>query len=314
MRAAGIRQFGANVELLELPEPSSPAPDEVLIRVVAAGVGNWDEIVRQGGWDVGAQPPLALGVEAAGTVDRVGRAVSGFDPGDRVLTHPLPLRGQGTWAELLLAPAPLLAPVPATLDWPTAAALPVPALTADQAIRDALWVRAGEAVLVHGAGGVTGSLVAQLAQRAGAQVIATAGPSSADYVRGLGVDAVLDGHDPAWPQQARALTDAHGAHAALNAVRGAEAATLAAVRDGGRFCTITGSPPPEQRGISIVNLYVAPDGPRLARLAELAAQDRFRIRIGLQLPLERAAQALAVAVSGRGGGAAALVIAAEVSR
>ena len=125
MRAAGIRQFGANVELLELPEPGSPAPDEVLIRVVAAGVAYWDEIVRQGGWDVGAQPPLALGVEAAGIVDRVGRAVSGFEPGDRVLTHPLPLRGQGTWAELLLAPATLLAPVPATLDWPTAAALQV---------------------------------------------------------------------------------------------------------------------------------------------------------------------------------------------
>jgi NADPH:quinone reductase-like Zn-dependent oxidoreductase len=67
--------------------------------------------------------------------------------------------------------------VPATFDWPTAAALPVPALTADQAIRDALCVRAGEAVLVHGAGGVTGSLVVQLAQLAGARVIATAGPS-----------------------------------------------------------------------------------------------------------------------------------------
>ena len=314
MRAAGIRQFGANVELLELPEPGSPAPDEVLIRVAAAGVGNWDEIVRQGGWDVGVQPPLALGVEAAGIVDRVGRAVIGFAPGDRVLTHPLPLRGQGTWAELLLAPATLLAHAPATLDWPTVAVLPVPALTADQAIRDALRVRAGEAVLVHGAGGVTGSLAVQLAQLAGAQVIATAGPSSADSVRGLGVDAVLDGHDPTWPRQARALTDGHGAHAALNAVRGAEAATLAAVRDGGRFCTITGGPSPEQRGISIVNLYVAPDGPRLARLAELAAQDRFRIRMGLRLPLERATEALAVATSGRGGGAVTLLIAAEVSR
>lgn len=313
MRAAGIRRFGANVELLEFPEPRAPAPDEVLIRVVAAGVGNWDEIVRQGSWDVGAQPPLALGVEAAGIVDRVGRAVSGFELGDRVLTHPLPLRGQGTWAELLLAPATLLAPVPATLDWPTAVALPVPALTADQAIHDALRVRVGEAVLVHGAGGVTGSLAAQLAQRAGAQVIATAGRSSADYVRGLGVDAVLDGHDPAWPQQASALTGTLGVHAALNAVRGAEAATLSAVRDGGRFCTITGNPPSEQRGIRIVNLYVAPDGPRLARLAELAAQDRFHIRIGLQLPLERAAHALAVVGSG-GGGAVALLIAAEVSR
>jgi hypothetical protein len=63
-----------------------------------------------------------------------------------------------------------------------------------------------------------------------------------------------------------------------------------------------------------VNLYVAPDGPRLARLAELAAQDRFRIRMGLRLPLERATEALAVATSGRGGGAVTLLIAAEVSR
>src|SRR5919201_187484 len=127
MRAAGIRQFGASVELLELPEPGSPAPDEVLIRVAAAGVGNWDEIVRQGGWDVGAQPPLALGVEAAGLVDRAGRAVSGFAPGDRVLTHPLPLRGQGTWAERLLAPATLLARAPGSSPRP---APPAPTMCA----------------------------------------------------------------------------------------------------------------------------------------------------------------------------------------
>jgi NADPH:quinone reductase-like Zn-dependent oxidoreductase len=262
---------------------------------------------------VGVPPPLALGVEAAGIIERVGPAVRGFAPGERVLTHPLPLRGQGTWAELLLAPAMFVAPVPAPLDWLTAAALPVPALTADQAIREALQVRAGEVVLVHGAGGVTGSLVAQLAQRAGAQVIATAGPASAAYVRGLGVDTVLDGHDPRWPHQVRAHTKGQGVHAALNAVRGAEAATLAAVRDGGRFCTITGGPPPAQRGIRISNLYVAPDGPRLAHLAELAAQDQLHIRIGPQLPLEGAAQALAVAVNG-GGGAVALRIAPEVGR
>src|SRR5690349_16980594 len=313
MRAAGIRQFGATIELLELPAPGTPAPDEVVIRVVAAGVGNWDDLVRQGRWDVGAPPPLALGVEAAGLIERVGHAVRGFAPGARVLTHPLPLRGQGTWAELLLAPATLLAPVPAPLDWPTAAALPVPALTADQAIRDALRVRAGEVVLVHGASGVTGSLVAQLAQRAGAQVIATAGPSSAAYVHGLGVQTVLDGHDPSWPHQVRAHTEGQGVHAALNAVRGGETATLAAVRDGGRFCTITGGPPPAQRGISIRNLYVAPDGPRLAQLAELVAQDQLHIRLGPQLPLERAAQALAGAVTG-GGGAVVLLIAPEVVR
>ena len=95
MRAAGIDAFGDAVRMLDLPAPSSPVPDEVVISVRAAGVGNWDEIVRVGDWDVGHRPPLALGVEAAGIVDTVGEDVTGLAPGDEVLTHPLPLRYQG---------------------------------------------------------------------------------------------------------------------------------------------------------------------------------------------------------------------------
>ena len=66
MQVAGIRQAGARVELIDVGEPRSLAGDEVLLEVMAAGVGNWDEFVRTGGWDVGARPPMALGVEAAG--------------------------------------------------------------------------------------------------------------------------------------------------------------------------------------------------------------------------------------------------------
>jgi NADPH:quinone reductase-like Zn-dependent oxidoreductase len=66
MQAAGIDVFGGDVHGLELAAPGTPAPDEVVISVHAAGVGNWDEIVRVGDWEVGRQPPLALGVEAAG--------------------------------------------------------------------------------------------------------------------------------------------------------------------------------------------------------------------------------------------------------
>ena len=74
MRVAGIRTMGAPVELFEVPEPRQLADDEVLIEVMAAGVGDWDEFVRTGGWDVGRQPPMALGVEAAGTVLAAGNA------------------------------------------------------------------------------------------------------------------------------------------------------------------------------------------------------------------------------------------------
>jgi len=163
MTAAGIDAFGGEVQLLELAAPAPPAPDEVVISVRAAGVGNWDEIVRVGGWDVGRRPPLALGVEAAGVVAAVGEDVTSLAPGDEVLTHPLPLRHQGAWAEQLVAPAALVARKPTAVPWTAAAAFPVPALTADQALTEAAPVPAGEWVLVHGAGGVTGGLAVQLA-------------------------------------------------------------------------------------------------------------------------------------------------------
>jgi len=105
MRAAGIEAFDGDVRMLELAEPGPPGEDEIVIAVRAAGVGNWDDIVRTGGWDVGRGPPLALGVEAAGVVVAVGDGVASLAPGDDVLTHPLPLRQQGAWAELLVAPA-----------------------------------------------------------------------------------------------------------------------------------------------------------------------------------------------------------------
>ncbi len=163
MRAAGIDAFGDDVRLLELAAPASAAPDEVVISVHAAGVASWDELVRVGEWDVGRRPPLVLGVEAAGVVTAVGEDVTSFVPGDEVLTHPVPLRHQGAWAEWLVAPAALVAPKPAPVPWDGAAAFPVPALTADQALTEVAPAPAGEWVLVHGAGGVTGGLTVQLA-------------------------------------------------------------------------------------------------------------------------------------------------------
>jgi NADPH:quinone reductase-like Zn-dependent oxidoreductase len=104
-----------------VPGPRPLAGDEVLIQVRAAGVGNWDEIVRTGGWDVGGRPPMALGVAAAGLIAAVGSSVTDWAPGDEVMTHPLPLRDQGTWAPTLIAPAALRAAKPAGVSWNVAA-------------------------------------------------------------------------------------------------------------------------------------------------------------------------------------------------
>jgi NADPH:quinone reductase-like Zn-dependent oxidoreductase len=294
-----VDRFGAEIGLLELPEPAAPRPGEVLLGVHASGMGNWDEFIRTGGWDTGTRPPMPLGVEAAGVIVAVGSGVRGFQPGDAVTTHSLPA---GSWAEKFTALAENLAPVPAGVPMTVAAALPVPALTADQAL-DAATVRPGETVLVHGAGGVTGGVLVTLAAHRGARVIATAG--HAGRAHALGATHVIDYHEPDWPARVRALTDGGaGVDAAVNAARSGSADAVRAVRDGGRLATITGDPPPAERGITPSDIVVIPDGARLARLVPLLAADT--ITVGASYPLAEAAAALARLRQGTHGAAIVL--------
>jgi NADPH:quinone reductase-like Zn-dependent oxidoreductase len=309
MQAAGIDAFGGQVQMLELAAPRSPAPDEVVIAVHAAGVGNWDEIVRLGNWDVGRQPPLALGVEAAGVIDGVGEQVTTLARGDEVLTHPLPLRQQGAWAEWLVAPAALVARKPAAVPWETAAAFPVPALTADQALTEVAPAPAGKWLLVHGAGGVTGGLAVQLAVAREATVVATAGPTSSERVRGYGASLVFDYHDPDWPARVRdASSGGGGIAAAVNAAHGDAATALRAVADGGRLATITGDPPPSERDVTVADIYVRADGARLAALAAALAEGLLSLHVAATVPVAEAAAALKRAVAGRAAGAIVLAL------
>jgi NADPH:quinone reductase-like Zn-dependent oxidoreductase len=306
MRAAGIDEFGGAVHLLDLPEPRPPAADEVLIDVRAAGVANWEEFVRTGRWDVGAHPPIALGVEASGVVRVVGSSVSEWAPGDAVMTHCVPFRDQGAWSEQLIAAADVLAPKPAGVSWEEAAAFPVPALTAAQALDEVMAPEPAGLLLVHGAGGVAGGLIVALARLRGVRVIATAGPRSAERLAPLGVESVLDYHDAGWPQEVRAMTGGAGVSAAVNAAPGGEPEALSTVADGGRFVTITGAPPAAERGVSIADLYVRADGPQLRELATALGERRLQVPVAGTYELGRAADALALAMRGSAGGAIVL--------
>lgn len=298
LRAGGIEAFGDDVALLELPEPPPLEAGQVLIDVKAAGVGNWEEFVRTGGWNVGRVPPLALGVEAAGQVVGVGPEVDWPAAGAAVMTHPLPLPYQGCWAKRLVAPARLVAERPRNASWAEAGAFPVPALTAEQVLSEALDVQPGETILVNGAGGVTGGMIVELAANKGARVIATASESSAARVTALGGDIVIDYHDPEWTTRARDAAGSSGIRAAANAAPGGEADALSTVVDGGRLATITGAPPPEERGIGITNVIVRPDGDQLRLLAASFAERKLHIDVGATYPLARAAEALAQAIKG----------------
>src|SRR6188472_681620 len=158
MRAAGITALGEPVEIFEVDEPAPPAANEVVIDVASAGIGNWDELVRIGSWRIGRPAPMALGTEAAGTVAAVGSGVPAVRVGDEVITHPLPLRRHGTWAGKVLAPAASVAPRPREASWEACGAFPIPALTAVQALDEALGIESRGWVVVNGAGGLTGGL------------------------------------------------------------------------------------------------------------------------------------------------------------
>src|SRR4051812_16757463 len=247
---------------------------------------------------------MALGVAAAGTVAAVGAGVDGWSVGDEVMTHPVPLLEQGCWSQLLLARADVLAAKPSTVAWEDAAAFPVPALTADQAIGAALGSSGAGRLLVHGAGGVTGQLIAAFGVVVGAEVVVTAGPRSAERLRELGVAAVFDYHDGDWPARVRDWAGGGGVAGAINAASGGEAAALSTVAAGGRLATITGAAPPAERGVTIVDIYVEGDGGRLPRMAERVGNGGIGVSVGASSrpfgaddgrPLGRA--------GGRGGGA-----------
>ena len=155
--------------------------------------------------------------------------------GDRVMTHAVPFREQGSWTEQLIADGDLLASKPEDASWDKAAAFPVPALTADQALREVTTTTATGQLLVHGAGGVTGGMIVALARVRGTRVIATAGPGSTERLRRLGAETVYDYHDQDWPNAVVAFTEGAGVPAAVNAVRGDEPATLSSVATGGRL-------------------------------------------------------------------------------
>ena len=293
MWGSGISVNHGVIEWSEFPFPPEPGPGQVLVAVEAAGVGPWDDLVRQGGWDVGLRPPAALGVEGTGRVVAVGPGVTTVSVGDAVLAHEAPLPGGGGfWAERVLLTAAHVASRPPGLDAVAAAALPVGGLTAAQAL-EAVQLTPGDRLFVTGGAGGTGVLVVQLAARAGLHVTATASPSSTPRLRRLGAETVIDYHDPHGLEHADGPFDA-----AVVAAVGTAAAALRVVRDGGRLCSLTSDAPPAQRDITTSSLYVRPDGQELARLADTLTDGTLEVQPEV-LPLQDGGAALTRVLAAR---------------
>ncbi|WP_408898864.1 NADP-dependent oxidoreductase [Nocardioides sp. R1-1] len=184
-------------EVLQYGEIATPEPGqgEVRIRVAYAGVNPADWKNRQG-MLAAFRPyvfPYVLGFDAAGVVDALGEGVTAFAVGDRVLTPTNHGQGaHGSYAEQVVAAVDRVAPMPDGLGFAEAAALPVAALTAWQALQHNGGVRRGQRVLVHGGSGGLGGFAVQFARAAGAEVAATCSTANVAYLRGLGVERVVD--------------------------------------------------------------------------------------------------------------------------
>src|SRR2546425_1402141 len=193
MQAIAITAFGGpdRLTLMDLPVPPC-GPDQVVIKVQAAGVGMWDVKMRQGSVRLeGQQFPFVLGCESAGSIEQVGALVTGLDVGTQVMCATYQV-GIGHYAHYVAVPADLVAPAPSSLDALHAGALPVNGLTAYQAIYDQLKLQKGETLLITGAAGGTGTFAVQLAARVGAHVMVTARSENHPYLQKLGASELID--------------------------------------------------------------------------------------------------------------------------
>jgi NADPH:quinone reductase-like Zn-dependent oxidoreductase len=280
MQAIAIDAFGGpeQLHLMDLPMPE-PRPDEVLMRVEAAGVGWWDVQMRQGDIDPDKQHfPLVLGWESVGTITALGEHASGWKVGDRVYVYE---PQSGHYAEYVAARAGLVAAAPVTLDAAQAACLPVCGLTAHQAVVDQLHLKAGETLLITGASSVTGELALQIARRLGVTVIGTSTTRNHPHLYALGAAQLIDYAQLDFVAAVRAAYP-QGVDAVLDCVGGETAArSMAVVRDGGRLASI----------VDVDQVKGQPDAQRLGELARMVDSGQLAVHLGSVFPLEEARQA-----------------------
>ncbi|MER7171389.1 NADP-dependent oxidoreductase [Streptomyces mesophilus] len=296
MKAARIREFGdpSVIRHEDVPRPR-PAVGEVLIRVAATSFNPTEAALRQGLLQafLPVDLPYVPGWDVAGTVTELGPEVTCLAVGDRVLGR---VDGAGGAAEYVRAPAAALVPAPASIPLAHAAALPVAGLTAWQAVFEHGKVSGGRRVLVNGAGGGVGGLVTQLAKHAGAHVVATAGPRSADAVRRQGADEVID---YTVTPVAEALTGQVDTLLNLVPLGPADAAALVPlVRPGGRIVSIA---TPVEAGPEVTALHmVARNDPAdLAALVALVDAGTVAVDISGTYPLSRLAEVHQLGETGR---------------
>jgi NADPH:quinone reductase len=297
MRAVAIDHFGGpealSVRTFPMPEPK---PNQILIQIESAGVGIWD-LAELGGmiaqmYEIKPDFPWILGSEGAGRVVAVGDKVSGFQNGDPVYGHTWATNPKrGFFAEYIALDADWASPIPSNLTTEQAGALMIDGMTGFLELDEVLGLKAGEKLMVFGAGGGIGHLAVQFATRMGAHVFAVAsGEDGVALVRRLGAEGAVEGHHGDIVASAREFAPDGFDAALITATGDAADLALTTIRDGGRVTTPGGAGPALKvpPRVRLLNYnYKAYDKRTIGKLNKLIEAHPFEVNLGGRFSLDQ---------------------------
>jgi len=283
MKAACVLKFGPpnaiTIDDVTRPNPSS---SQLLVRVLAAGVGPWDALVRAGKSGLKQPLPLILGSEISGIVESVADEAATFKAGDEVYGATNEMF-TGGYVEYAVPSAEMMAAKPPKLTHTEAASSPIGAVTAWQMLFEHAHATAGQTVLIHGAAGNVGAYAVQLARHANLHTIATAGTADLDFVKSLGAERVVD------YRTARFEDFVSGVDIVLDTVGGdVQQRSLSVLRPGGILVSVVSEIPEDtqqQFDVRTVFFYVEVTTGRLNKISDLFDEGILVPHVGTVLPL-----------------------------
>jgi NADPH:quinone reductase-like Zn-dependent oxidoreductase len=289
MQAVVAHEYGGPevLKIERVPVPS-PKENEVLVRVMASGVNPADPLVVGGKFakEFGTHLPLTPGYDMAGVVEKTGAKVTRLKVGDPVYAY---LLWGGGWAEYCLTNEGEAAIKPKSITFEQAAAVPLAALTAWQALVDVARVEKGQTVLIHGGSGGVGSFAIQIAKGRGARVIASASTANQDLLRQLGADVAIDYTKTKFEDVARDVD------AVLDPVgRETLQRSYGVVKKGGIIVTLVSRCDPaelQKRGIRGESLWSHPDAAELTEIGRWIDEGKLKPIVSQVLPLRDAVKA-----------------------
>jgi NADPH:quinone reductase-like Zn-dependent oxidoreductase len=311
MKAIVVHEYGGP-EVLKYEDTPRPEPkdNQILVRVMAAGVNPVDGLIRSGKYAhfFNTKLPLIPGYDISGTVEKVGAKMTRFKVGDPVYAY-IGLSEGGGYAEYAVATEQEASLKPKSLNYTEAAAVPLAAETAWQALSDTANLAAGQTVLIHGGSGGVGSLAIQIAKARGARVIATASTANQELLKQLGADVAVDYTKVKFEDVAKdvdVVIDSVG--------KDTLARSYGIVKRGGFIVSLVARPDPaelERHSIRGAPLSVEPNSAELAEISKLIDQKKIKVIISQVLPLTDVAKAQAQADTGHTRGKIVLKVAEE---